>query len=438
MSYLIAGVIWVFFYLGLVLAPLLVLLAQPEPGGSGFWWDFSLALGFAATTMMGVTFALTARFRHATEPFGIDIVYYIHRRILLIAVGFTTIHVALVIVEDPGLLDQLVSTEMPPYLMAAIASLLSLLLLIASSIWRSRFQIEYDRWRLLHIVLAVVALSFSVVHIQLVGHYTNVPWKKTLWIVIPASWVLFLLYRRLVKPLLIMRRPFKVTEVRSERGNAWTLVIEPDGHAGMTFMPGQFVWLSLWHTPFALREHPFSIASSAEYPGKLEMTVKELGDFTRRIGQVRLGERAYLEGPYGAFSIDRWPAPGYVLIAGGIGVAPFMSILRTMADRGDMRPVLLFYASRDWEGLTFREELETLKERMNLETVAILEQPPENWDGESGRISMAILERHLPKERIRRKYFVDGPVPMMESVEKSLLELGLSGSDIHVELYDFV
>jgi len=438
MNYLLSGILWVAVYLALVLMPLMVLLVRPVPGGNGFWWDFSLALGFAATAMMGVTFALTARFRLATEPFGIDIVYYVHRRIALIALGFTLLHPVLLFADEPMLLGLLAPAQMPLHLAAALTSLVCLLLLIGSSLWRQQLGIEYDRWRCWHIVLAVGALAAAVVHIQLVGYYVDAPWKRLLWLVIPVSWILSLLYRRLVKPLLIMRRPYRVAAVRREHGDAWTLVLVPEGHSGLPFQAGQFVWLSLWHTPFALREHPFSIASSAEHPEQLELTIKELGDYTRRIGQTQVGERAYLEGPYGAFSIDRQQAPGYVLIAGGIGVAPFMSMLRTMADRGDRRPVLLFYAAKSWEALTFREELKRLEVQMALQTVMVLEEPPEDWTGEIGRLTAAMLDRHLPDERIRRSYFIDGPVPMMEAVERALHELGVPIHDIHVELYDLV
>jgi len=438
MNLMLAGIAWIGVYLVLVLTPLLILLVRPVPGGNGFWWDFSLALGFAATTMMGVTFALTARFRHATEPFGIDIVYYIHRRISIIALLFTLLHPVLIFAAEPYMLAMLHPAAMPAHLWAALGSLLSLALLIATSVWRSELGIEYDRWRLWHIILAVAALSLAIVHIQLVGYYVDAPWKKVLWFVIPASWILFLAYRRLVKPLLIMRRPYRVTDLRKERGNAWTLVVEPEGHSGFHFQPGQFAWVSLWHTPFALREHPFSLASSAEHPERLELTIKELGDYTSQIGQVKIGEAIYLEGPYGAFSIDRQPQAGYVLIAGGIGVAPFMSILRTMADRDDPRPVQLYYAAKTWEGLTFREELETLAERIDLETIVILEEPPPDWPGETGWITPELLARHLPQERIKRCYFVDGPVPMMEATQSALHELGIPAGDVHVELYDWV
>ena len=125
--------------------------------------------------------------------------------------------------------------------------------------------------------------------------------------------------------------------------------MRPDGHPGFRFTPGQFGWLTLWGSPFKITGHPFSFSSSAEAAdGRVEMTIRNLGDFTSAIPKVSQGQRVYLDGPYGAFTIGN-PADMHVLIAGGIGVTPMMSMIRTLADRGDRRPVTLLYGSRDWE-----------------------------------------------------------------------------------------
>ena len=73
----------------------------------------------------------------------------------------------------------------------------------------------------------------------------------------------------------------------------------------------------------------------------------------------------------------------HVLIAGGIGVTPMMSMIRTLADRGDKRPVILLYASKDWESITFREDLETLKARLNL-TIVTCCRIPRRMDRRAG------------------------------------------------------
>ena len=74
-----------------------------------------------------------------------------------------------------------------------------------------------------------------------------------------------------------------------------------------------------------------------------------------------------------------------------------MSILCTFVDRGDVCPCYLFLNNRDWESITFREEIEEPKPRLNLKAVYVLSHPDERWEGEQGHLDAAVLRRHLPK-----------------------------------------
>ena len=188
-----------------------------------------------------------------------------------------------------------------------------------------------------------------------------------------------------------------------------------------------------------MQEHPFSISSSAaDGNGSLAVTIKELGDFTGAIRHVPRGETAYIDGPYGAFTIDRHEAESYVFVAGGIGIAPIMSMLRTLAARRDRRPLCLIYAYRRWDRLTFREELAVLAEHLDLRIVHVLEEPPAEWQGERGRITKELLERHLPPDREIPAYFVCGPEGMIRWVERLLNDLDVPPARVHSELFDLV
>ena len=168
------------------------------------------------------------------------------------------------------------------------------------------------------------------------------------------------------------------------------------------------------------------------------MTIRNLGDFTSRIGDVPVGRRVYLDGPYGAFTIDRNPADMHVLIAGGVGITPMMSMIRTLADRGDKRPVILLYGNKDWDAVTFREELDALKKRLNLTVVHVLEKPRDGWAGEKGYINATVLERHLPAPFADHEYFICGPDVMMDAIERALSKLDVPLAKYHSERYSFV
>jgi ferredoxin-NADP reductase len=115
-----------------------------------------------------------------------------------------------------------------------------------------------------------------------------------------------------------------------------------------------------------------------------------------------------------------------------------MSMIRTLADRGDKRPLVLLYGSKDWESITFREELEALESRLDLRVVHVLSQPPADWQGERGRLDASLLMRHLPPGYADHEYFICGPNPMMDAIEAALGELEVPISKYHSERYSFV
>jgi predicted ferric reductase len=436
--YAVRGTVWVIVYLFFILAPLFALLAAPLPPTRDFWTEFSVAIGYSGLAMMGLQFGLTARFRYVTDPWGEDVIYHFHRRISLIAVGLVVAHPLILFAVRPELLALLNSITAPWRARFAALSTYSLIALVAMALWRAKWNIRYETWHVWHIVLAVVAVAAGLLHMVGWSFYLDAPWKRTLWIALTIFWIGLLLYVRIVKPLFMLRRPYRVAQVRPERGDTWTLVMHPDGHPGFRFSPGQFGWLTLWGTPFKITGHPFSFSSSAAVTdGSVEMSIRNLGDFTSEIQQVTTGQRVYLDGPYGAFTIGN-PADMHVLIAGGVGVTPMMSMIRTLADQGDKRPVILLYGSRDWESITFREELETLTARLNLTVVHVLARPPDQWTGEQGFINAEMFKRHLPPPHADHEYFICGPDVMMDAIEKALGELNVPLAKYHSERYSFV
>jgi predicted ferric reductase len=434
----ITGLFWLLLYLMVVMVPVFLMLVPPVPSGRPFWLEFSVALGFVGLTQIGLQFLLIARFKRVTAPYGIDIILRYHRQIAMVAVGAILLHPLIIVIDNPARLKLLNPFAGNWASRFGLLSLLVLLVAVVSSVFRERLRLNYELWRLLHLGLGVSAIVFAQLHASMAGLYINTTWKQAIWIVMAAFMVGLVLYLRVWKPIRQHAFSWSVAEVRAERGDTHTLVLEPVGHGGLVFEPGQFAWIKLAGSAFTLEEHPFSFASSAEQRDRVEFGIKALGDFSSAIADVAPGTRAYVDGPHGAFTIDRYPAAGYVLFAGGVGITPFMSILRTMADRRDPRPVTLFYADKTWEDVAYREELAALQERLDLDVVYVLEEPPEDWDGEEGFITPELLAERLPDDDFARDYMICGPPPMMDAVNDALLERDVPHARIQLERFDLV
>ena len=432
----------VLVYLAVTIAPLVLAWSGMEPG-RGFLIDFSVALGFVGLSLMGLQFLVAARFRSVAAPFGIDVLLQYHRQIAYTSLLFILAHPLLLFVADTRYLALVDLTTAPLRAKMAVTSTVALLVLVALSIWRKKLRISYELWQLTHGVLAFVVIAAALTHVLLVGYYVNEPLEIALWLWMSAVFMGLILWVRVVRPLELRSRAWRIEDVIPERGNIHTIVLKPSRlrarrFDGFPFEPGQFAWFTVDKSSFAITRHPFSISSSAEKTERVALSIKAAGDFTQEVGYLKPGATAYLDGPHGAFTMDRHDGPGFVFIGAGIGITPLMSMLRTMADRSDPRPCYLFFGNREWDGVAFREEIEDLKGRLNLEVVHVLSRPPEGWDGEAGRIGAAVLARHLPERYQRLRYFICGSDSMMDATEYALVRFGVPKRRVHTERFGMV
>ncbi len=442
-----AGFGWLLLYLVVGLTPLVIALTASPPPGRAFWLEFSVALGFIGLAMLGAQFALVSRFSAVNAPYGLDVVLNFHRGISFVAFAFVLAHPAIIVIRDPDLLRLLNPVTAHWTARFGLISVVALIALIVTSVCRKRLRIGYEVWRVLHGLLAVTVVLAALAHIEGVGHYVDGPWKRGFWILMSAAFVVLLANLYFVQPFRQRNRPWEVVSVTPERGAAWTLTIRPVGHKGIRFAAGQFAWIRVNRSPFSVREHPFSFSSSAEHDDdgaspagdrSVSFTIAEAGDFTSRLGELRPGARVYLDGPYGVFSFERNEGPRFVFLAGGIGISPIMSMLRTLADRGDKRPCLLLYGNLGWDDVVFREELDPLGDRLDLTVVHVLGEPPDDWSGETGFIDDGVLERHLGDHPERARYFVCGPPAMLDAVAGALTRRGVPDRHIDLEIFDLV
>ncbi|MEX0684514.1 MAG: ferredoxin reductase family protein [Balneolales bacterium] len=429
--------VWSSLFLIVVILPLYLTSLNHTLPDRGFWIEFGSGLGFVGLAIMILQFLLTARFRNIKPSFGHDGLLYFHRQAGLIAWLFVLGHFIILFLANNEFIAYLDPRVNAPRSISLIFVVILLTLLLASSFWRKKFGLTYEWWRITHGIAAVTVIVIGLGHSLMVDHYTSDLWKKGLWILLTGGAMLLLLHVRLGKPYQISKFPYKVTGLKSETQDVWTLEIEPDGHKGMDFEAGQFAWITLGDTSFSLQQHPFSFSSSAD-DETLQFTMKELGDFTGAISSVEIGTPAYLEGPYGTYTLPPDPSAKIVFFAGGIGITPIISMLRTMSDRNDQREILLLYGNKDLETIAFRYELEKLQETLNLKVIHVLEEPPEEWDGEKGFINKEIMSRYLFDDSENIAYYINGPPVMQKAIESALTDWNVPLWRLNSESFEIV
>ncbi|MCC6537682.1 MAG: ferric reductase-like transmembrane domain-containing protein [Bryobacterales bacterium] len=440
---MLKGALWLILYLQAIALPLWVGLLWPgEAADRPVSSQLTSALGYCGLTIVLLELALISKIAWISGLFGQDALLRFHRRMGLIGVALIVLHAGLALLGGyPWSWLNPLNPESPGAMRWGVVSTLALLLLVALSLVRRAVRLSYEAWELTHGALADAALAAAFLHAFVFGSYAQQRPMAMVLTVYAVGAVAMRVWFRFVRPARLWSKPWEVVRNTVERGASRTLVLKPVGHGGFAFEPGQFAWLSTGRTPFHWDRHPISMSSAApdEAGHEIGFTIKDLGDWSGQVvPRLTPGQRVWVDGPHGVFTPDRQQGAGYVLIAGGSGIGPLFSMVRTLAERGDARPVVLFFASRGPEGLTFREELDRLTLNRPLRVVYVVEHAPPDWSGERGQITAELLRRHLPAKLARWQFFVCGPEAMMDAVEDALAELGVRGDHVHTERFVMV
>lgn len=429
MTRIVRGTLWLGVYAHLVILPVVV----------GYPMPLATACGYIAFTIMALEFSLISKVHSVSSAFGQDALQRFHRRMGFLATLLMALHVSMMLRQGyPYQFVNPFAGDSPWAMRLGAFSAWALLLIIGLSVGRKLLRVPYQWWQFTHGTLADAAIFLALAHMILFGGFAA---KTPMRVTLAAYAVLTVGMRvwfKIVKPVRLWSRPWRLAANKVELGESRTLVLEPVGHAGFTFEPGQFAWLNTGRTPFHGDRHPISMSSPAyDEPGRpVEFTVKDFGDWSGGVvPKLEPGAQLWVDGPYGVFSPDRDEGPGFVFIGGGAGVTPLFSMCRTMEIRGDQRPLLLFFAAQDEDGLTFRGQLDDLARRMSLRVVYVLEQPPEGWSGETGFVDREMLRKYLPPRYRRYQFFVCGPEPMMDALDRILPALGVPPDRIHTERF---
>jgi propane monooxygenase reductase subunit len=210
-------------------------------------------------------------------------------------------------------------------------------------------------------------------------------------------------------------------------------LIEP---AEVKFFPGQYMDIAV---PGTDQVRSFSMANTSSRDGLLEFVIKIYPDglFSQFLDErLQVGDRLELTGPFGVFTL-RDADTELLFVGGGAGMAPILSLLRTMAERGIQRKATFFYGARGQRDLCFEEELKAIADKLTDFTYvpALSDHDPASgdWTGETGFVTDVV--KRLAADAKGAHAYVCGPPPMVEAAIPLLTSLGVSEKRIYFDKF---
>jgi len=429
------------------LSPLILagLLFSSNPNKySNITWLTSMLLGVSAYTWLSWQFVISARPKFIERIFGMDHLYRVHGVMAIVSLVFVGIHryMNLKVFSE----STLTNMGQASFIIFIVVSTLSVVLMATPAILERMLKplksvagrigiFKYRSLKLIHNI-STVALILLLIHVLMTSAVrASLPvfLGYVSYFIISSS---FYIYHKVIKLWVAAEELHKITGVTQESSDMWRIDFEVDDD--FYYMPGQFAFFRLLSDKN--RElHPFTISSSPTEQGKMSITVKELGDFTKEIGKIKPGDEIIMEGPYGRFSYLNYPYERQIVfIVGGVGVTPALSMIKHMADTHESRRVLLVWGVRKVSDIIRVKELnEAMKFIPNLRIVPVVSDEPE-YTGEKGYLNKYMLTRMLDASGISMYsagYYLCGPSPLMKSAGRILKSLRIPKTLIHDERF---
>ncbi len=236
-----------------------------------------------------------------------------------------------------------------------------------------------------------------------------------------------------------------IDEIRDETPEAYSLFFQNPDPDIFSYLPGQYLTSKINMNGEELRR-AFSLSSSPVSDSRLSVTIKRVQDgrasnFIR--DNLKKGDMLEIMPPMGHFTVETNPeaANHYVLIGGGSGITPLMSILKTVLEAEPASKVSLWICNRNRASIIFREELASLStahpERFHVHHT--LTQPDDDWKGATGRLEVDtvydLVSELFMTDELRKQYYICGPNGLMDAAQKALEKHAVNPSDVHREYY---
>ena len=392
-------------------------------------WNYPAKIGSHGTLiLMCWAFILATRFRAVERLFdGLDKVYKAHRHIGETAFFLIFLHPVFLAVAQADSVsaffrywwfsgDWVRNT--------GLVALAMFILLVVLSIYA---KISYHLWKLSHdffgALLVLIVIHAVLANGEIMRYPVLTAWHGT-WVILGlAAYV----YIRVLYRWFGRLYDYSVTSVEEVGDEITEIMLKPRGRA-LRRDPGQFIYVSFDADAVNKEPHPFSISSPPEAE-ELRLSIGRLGDWTQDVAQIKPGKSARVWGPYGHFTDVALAEPliPLVMIGGGIGITPFLSLLASEAFAGRGGTSTLVYAIPDRPSAVYLEELRTRADALPHLALHV------HYSDEAGFVDRAYLEGIAEQPALDCLFMICGPPPLMEAVRTLLADAGVSARQIIVE-----
>ena len=416
---------------------LLLALSYPLP----FEASLSILLALAGLMMIAIQFVTSGRFQLLARNPGIDVMMGFHRFAARVIIATVILHVLLEIWAASGgeavrIIPDGLGMLTENALLSGSGATVLLILLFWMALQRDRLGIPYEYWRAAHGAAAIILLLLATHHARQNGSFMQSAGIQAATLAGAGIALGAVLVIYLYRGWQARRGGWVVDNVRPLAPKLHEVTLRKVKGPPFRFVAGQFVWVTLGRR-HPITDHPFSIASAPEELPILRLVVKENGDFTSTIGELPEGMQAFLDGPHGSFLVC-CRTDAVVLIAGGVGIAPVIGQLRSLAHRRFRGRIAILFATRDEAEQVFADELNDLSRQLDLTILLVVEHAAPSWKGHRGRVDREKLAALLDGiDPSKAEIILCGPAGMMSAVTQSLLELGVPLGAINYERFDY-
>ncbi len=380
------------------------------------------SFGLLAIMSLSINIFMSARYKFLEKLFGgLDWVYTVHSRIGRFAYAFLTTHILLLGLRyleiDPGFIPKFFQDIETPYIVVGKAAVVVITFAIAVTAFS---RLKYEIKKSIHRLMGL-GLLLAGAHVYIVPSDVAIIYPLRVYILFWAGVaVLSFIHRSLLGGFLFKKYEYVVKEVNKLGGDVVEVVLKPRFvKRAVNHVAGQFQFITFYQDGFIKEEHPFTI-SSGEGEQFLRISVKDSGDFTSTMSNLKKGAKAIVEGPFGGFTFRNASYKRQIWIAGGIGITPFLSMARTLGGKKNFggHEVHLFYTySRPQDGVFVRELKDIAKQVKGFYVYPIC-------TSKVGRLNMDYIVKEVGDFE-ETEVFVCGPGEMVNAFRKGFNEIDI-------------